>query len=480
MAILDFQGAFDDASDGTEGALLRPYGKRGIFALDTPDDWDAFLVSPYDGVLLGDPDAEPDPPETGCPAGSFSWYMDDAGELFWKGAPPACTLVSPPEGMIGLTTDLVVDVTDPDDDFTGFLAYVYLASAGIYELAAHWDPITAWTFFPPYETSTVEDIPHGKRATFHRGGGWVDAEIQLQLANVDALGNSEGCQWTWTTPFVGAYSCGVGDEPGSPPVITLISPPEPELEPTEEIVIEVTDPDGDLALVLLHVNGALAFDGAAFFASFLLSSRVAISTGFRFTLRPPAGVWPPTVVVDGYAVDSEGHITQAQFVWQRVELEVEIQPAAPPAVAMGDIRLVWEDGTIDALIEDDDIAADLGLRTSVLLSLFTDRRAEDDDALPAEDGDRRGWWADELATAEGDRIGSRLWLLDRSKRQGDVVQRAEEMIREALAWMLADRVAERIDVEVETVTHELRFAITVHRPRAKPVRFRFAHVWEAP
>jgi phage gp46-like protein len=145
---------------------------------------------------------------------------------------------------------------------------------------------------------------------------------------------------------------------------------------------------------------------------------------------------------------------------------------------MGDIALVWTAaGNMDLAIEDDDLASDEGLRAAALLSLFTDRRAEEDDALPADDGDRRGWWADEFLDAEGDRFGSRLWLLDRSTRREDVVQRAEEIVREALAWMLEDKVTDRIDVEVETGEKELLIAVTLHRPAGDPVAFRFAHVW---
>lgn len=150
----------------------------------------------------------------------------------------------------------------------------------------------------------------------------------------------------------------------------------------------------------------------------------------------------------------------------------------PEEETVGDIYLVWEAGTIDLSMRKDDVAEDLGLRTACLLSLFTDRRAEDDDPLPALDNDRRGWWADEFALVPGDKIGSRLWLLDRSKRTGDIPRRAEELVREALQWMLEDRVAERIDVVVETREVALLIQVTLFRPQRDPVTFRFAHVWD--
>jgi phage gp46-like protein len=145
---------------------------------------------------------------------------------------------------------------------------------------------------------------------------------------------------------------------------------------------------------------------------------------------------------------------------------------------MSDFALDVVDVEIDMSIVEDDLAPDDGLRTALLLSLFTDRRAEDDNVLPADDGDLRGWWADEFADIEGDLHGSRLWLLDRSKRLEDVVPRAEEFAREALAWLLEDRVAERVEVVAEVQGVMLALLVTIYRPAADPVTFRFSHVWD--
>lgn len=150
-----------------------------------------------------------------------------------------------------------------------------------------------------------------------------------------------------------------------------------------------------------------------------------------------------------------------------------------------DLALIWGPsfGNADLAIADDDLVGDEGLHTAILLSLFTDRRAEDDDRLPSEDGDRRGWWADEFAEIEGDQIGSRLWLLDRSARRADVLREAEEFDREALAWMIEDRVTDKIDVAItaEAIGGALALvhAITIYRPAQDPVTFRYAHAWDA-
>lgn len=146
---------------------------------------------------------------------------------------------------------------------------------------------------------------------------------------------------------------------------------------------------------------------------------------------------------------------------------------------MGDFALEWNDGAADLVKEGDDLKADDGLRTAVFLSLFTDRRAEDDDSLPSEDGARRGWWGDEFAEVEGDRIGSRLWLLDRSKREEDVVVLAEEYAKEGLQWMIDDSVAEKVDVTVTAEGDRLILLVEIYRPGEKdPTEFRFDHAWD--
>ena len=92
-----------------------------------------------------------------------------------------------------------------------------------------------------------------------------------------------------------------------------------------------------------------------------------------------------------------------------------------------------------------DLLTDAGPETAVLLSLFTDGLAHEDDVLPdVHSADRRGWWADTNAP-EGP-IGSRLWLLAREKETEEVRARAEFYAREALQWMLDDEAADQIDV----------------------------------
>lgn len=148
------------------------------------------------------------------------------------------------------------------------------------------------------------------------------------------------------------------------------------------------------------------------------------------------------------------------------------------ALRLADLALTWGTQDADLSMIDADLSSDTGLETAVMLSLYTDRRAEDDDEPPSGDADdRRGWWADQFAANEGDRIGSRLWLLDRAKRTAGDLRSAEEYTREALAWMLEDRVVSTIDVVVEHADANRLTAVTLHRPGRDPLSLRFAHVW---
>ena len=147
---------------------------------------------------------------------------------------------------------------------------------------------------------------------------------------------------------------------------------------------------------------------------------------------------------------------------------------------MSDIALTWSNdaGAADLSLSENDLLADEGLETAALISLFLDRRAEYGDVLPEGETSRRGWWAD----TEADKIGSRLWLLDRAKETPDTLARAEEYAREAFDWMVEDQVLTRVDVVAEFLPRPLMglaLEITFYRPATDPVKFRFNRAWDA-
>ena len=100
-----------------------------------------------------------------------------------------------------------------------------------------------------------------------------------------------------------------------------------------------------------------------------------------------------------------------------------------------------------ALVPSGAVARDDGLRTAILLSLFLDARAGEEDPLPDPlNRDRRGWVGDVLAPTAGARMGSRLWLLAREKQTEATRLRAEIYAREALAWLVEESLARAVSV----------------------------------
>jgi phage gp46-like protein len=149
---------------------------------------------------------------------------------------------------------------------------------------------------------------------------------------------------------------------------------------------------------------------------------------------------------------------------------------------VSDLALRWDVTALaaDLAVEANDLARGDGLETAVLLSLFCDRRADEGDVIPDGQTERRGWWADALPVIDGDRIGSRLWLLARETERATVISRVEQYAAEALRWLIDDRVAERVEVAAEFPRRGMRaLAVTIHRPRVDPVTYRFAETWRA-
>jgi phage gp46-like protein len=131
----------------------------------------------------------------------------------------------------------------------------------------------------------------------------------------------------------------------------------------------------------------------------------------------------------------------------------------------------------DLVMEAGDLALDDGLNTAVLVSLFSDRRAEPHDELPDHGESRRGWWGDGLNN-DNDRLGSRLWLLVRRKQTPETRQLFEDFTREALAWLVADSLAAKVDVSAAWAARGvLVVAIVIHRPTGEAEKFEFT--WNA-
>lgn len=145
-----------------------------------------------------------------------------------------------------------------------------------------------------------------------------------------------------------------------------------------------------------------------------------------------------------------------------------------------DLQLAWNESGADLALAGADLATDDGLKTAIIVSLFTDRRAEPDDVLPT-GTDRRGWWADAYVTrpdGQPESHGSRLWLLSREKTAAAALQKAQEYAEEALAWLVEDGVADQVQVITERQVDRLAIGVTVQRPRRPPAQYQFNAFWQ--
>jgi len=144
---------------------------------------------------------------------------------------------------------------------------------------------------------------------------------------------------------------------------------------------------------------------------------------------------------------------------------------------MSDITTVWDvaRGQGDWILSGPALASGDDLATATLISLFTDRTAEASDRLPDATTDRRGWWGD---IDQDVPIGSRLWLLDRSKLTPAVAASAKGYATESLAWMITDGVAVDVQVSAAVVLPStLRLAIAIFRMNGTKASFGYDWAW---
>lgn len=137
---------------------------------------------------------------------------------------------------------------------------------------------------------------------------------------------------------------------------------------------------------------------------------------------------------------------------------------------MTDLRLELGQDGADLVLEGDDLALDQGLFTPALVSILSDARAPAEAVGQGLNADVRGYWADSIR----DRFGSRLWLLEREKRTPETLERARELARDALQWMVDDGIAERFEIVAAYDVHgRLTLEVGIFRGAATL----FEHLW---
>src|SRR3990167_11218221 len=138
---------------------------------------------------------------------------------------------------------------------------------------------------------------------------------------------------------------------------------------------------------------------------------------------------------------------------------------------MTDIALVLTENSFDVEIQESDLMPDEGLETAVAISLFSDRRVSDEQ-LPDFETDKRGYWGDAFPEVDKDKIGSRLWTMDRSKVLTETPRRSEELCKEALEWMKEDGIAGEITINSEyNESKHMTTEIQISRTEGEVIRF---------
>lgn len=111
------------------------------------------------------------------------------------------------------------------------------------------------------------------------------------------------------------------------------------------------------------------------------------------------------------------------------------------------------------------LAADEAIATAVVIQLFTDRRCPPDHPLARLAGDDQGgWWGDGVdvvAERNETALGSLLWLLQRAPLDADTERWAQSFALEALAPLVTQGLAARVDAIAEARPADNRLTLTV-------------------
>lgn len=148
---------------------------------------------------------------------------------------------------------------------------------------------------------------------------------------------------------------------------------------------------------------------------------------------------------------------------------------------MSDIRIFWDtnNGIGDWSVTDTNgLESGNDLESAVFISLLTDRLCLPDDVIPDGTQNRRGWHGD---TGELFPIGSRLWLLDRSKIIQSTLVSARDYIIEAIQWLVSDGIVDTFDIICEWIRQgNRRFLgakIIAYKPRGDNQILQYQWAW---
>ena len=255
----------------------------------------------------------------------------------------------------------------------------------------------------------------------------------------------------------------------------------------DTIAYELEDPDIQFAtpsVVSGNLTDSLAYeleDPDVQFATSQVASG-AVTDAIGYEILDPDIQFGTSVPVGGGAnsgvTDSTGYLLD-QFIGDGVvkhiptELTFELFGFFLPRIIVpsrrlyeGDVSLIIGEDSFDIGIDGNDLTRDTTLRTAILLSLFSDRRAAGTDLLPSP-SDRRGWWPDPNA-------GSKLWLYERAKIDNNLLGALAQEAVDSLKWLVEDQIAMSVNAlatKYDNVTVALRIRVTLPRRDMRDYKF---------
>ncbi len=145
---------------------------------------------------------------------------------------------------------------------------------------------------------------------------------------------------------------------------------------------------------------------------------------------------------------------------------------------MSDIGITYSNqnqfGDVD--IFSNDLVRDEGLETSVLISLFTDRRIVTD-AQEDQDSYKGGYVFEDV---DNIKYGSRLFTLDRSKTDKQTIRLIANYAKEALQWLIDKKIAEEIDTKAIVVNgSRIDLVVSIFKDDEAILDKRYEDLWAA-
>lgn len=144
-----------------------------------------------------------------------------------------------------------------------------------------------------------------------------------------------------------------------------------------------------------------------------------------------------------------------------------------------DIKLTLQPGDYYDITLDDqgDIAKVTGLESALLMSLFSEVRAD-----KSEVGDparQRGWWGNLLNPIQNYQIGSKLWLLEQSRVNYDTQNRALDYAEDGFKWLVEDGIADSItvDTSMNANNSKIYLTIVIYRPQDIVLNYSYS-LWQ--